>query len=137
MDQKDYPHTQMNQGGEPGQHGQRPVDTFAMHGMNETLPNSTGVLVLGILSIATCFCYGLPGIVMGIIALIMSSSAKKLLDANPDRYSLSSVKNMKAGRVCAIIGLILSALYLVLIVIYFIIIGSFFANPFLLEQMFG
>lgn len=137
MDQKDYQNSQMSPEGGQDQQGQRPVDTFAMYGMNETLPNSTGVLVLGILSIATCFCYGLPGIVMGIIALIMSSSAKKLLDANPDRYSLSSVKNMKAGRVCAIIGLILSALYLILIVVYFIILGSFFANPFLLDQMFG
>ncbi len=38
----------------------------------QELPNSTGVLVLGILSIVFCWCYGIPGLVLGIIALVMS-----------------------------------------------------------------
>ena len=37
----------------------------------QKLPNATAVLVLGILSIVTCCCYGIPGIVAGIIGLVL------------------------------------------------------------------
>ena len=76
------------------------------------LPNATGILVLGIVSIALCWCYGIIGIASGIIALVMAGKAKALYEANPDAYTLSSFKNMKAGRICAIIGTILSTLYI-------------------------
>lgn len=84
------------------------------------LPNSTGVLVMGIISIATCWCYGVPGIVLGIISLSLGGKAKKLYEANSSLYTLSSFKNLKAGRTCAIIGLSLSALYLLFLIIYII-----------------
>src|SRR5215216_3561157 len=79
------------------------------------LPNATAVLVLGILSIVFCWCYGIIGIVLGVIALILSGKDRKLYDANPTAYSLSSFNNLKAGRVCGIIGLCLSALYMIFI----------------------
>lgn len=88
------------------------------------LPNSTAVLVLGILSIAICWCYGLFGITMGIIALVLSNKARNLYNENPDQYTIGSFKNMNAGRVCAIIGTILSALYLVVVIIYLLIVGA-------------
>lgn len=89
------------------------------------LPNSVGVLVLGICSIFPgCVCYGFPGIVCAIIALVLSKKAKALYEANPGAYSVSSFNNMKAGRVCAIIGLITSSLLLLIIIVYFIIIGA-------------
>ncbi len=90
----------------------------------QNLPNSTGVLVLGILSIVFCFCYGLVGIVLGIIAIILGNKANKLYNDNPTTYSESSYKNMKAGKVCGIIGLCLSSLYLIIIIIYISIVGA-------------
>lgn len=90
----------------------------------QVLPNSTGVLVLGILSIVFCFCYGLIGLTLGIIALVMANKANKLYLENPHTYSESSFKNMKAGKVCAIIGVCLSSLYLVVIIIYIAIVGA-------------
>ena len=36
------------------------------------VPNSAAVLVLGILSIVLCFCYGLIGMTLGIIALVLA-----------------------------------------------------------------
>jgi hypothetical protein len=88
------------------------------------LPNATAVLVLGILSIVPgCFCYGLVGIILGIIALSLSSKAGELYKQNPSAYSLSSYNNMKAGKVCAIIGLALSALYLIIIIFYIAMYG--------------
>ncbi len=39
-------------------------------------------------------------------------------------YTEASYKNMKAGRICAIIGTCLSALYFVIIVIYIAFVGA-------------
>ncbi|MFH2096899.1 MAG: CCC motif membrane protein [Bacteroidota bacterium] len=89
----------------------------------QALPNSTAVLVLGIISIAACWCYGIVGLTLGIISLVMSSRARKAYDENPELYSLSSYKNMSAGRICAIIGTSLSALYLVIVIMYLIFLG--------------
>ena len=90
----------------------------------QMLPNSTAVLVLGIISIVGCFCYGIIGLILGIIALVISGKAKKLYNENPSMYTESSFKNMKAGRVCAIVGLSLSACYLIFFIIYIAIIGT-------------
>ncbi|MFN8117470.1 MAG: CCC motif membrane protein [Bacteroidia bacterium] len=91
------------------------------------VPNSTAVLVLGILSIVFCFCYGLIGLTLGIIALVLASKGNTIYQANPSVYSLSSYNNMKAGKICGIIGVSLSALYLIFIVIYILILGAAFA----------
>jgi hypothetical protein len=90
----------------------------------QALPNATGVLVLGILSIVFCWCYGIPGLVLGIIALIMSKKATALYLSSPESYTESSFKNMKAGRICAIIGLSLSSVYAIVAIIYIAIIGA-------------
>ena len=34
----------------------------------QQLPNSTAVLVLGIISIVGCFCYGILGLILGLIS---------------------------------------------------------------------
>jgi hypothetical protein len=94
------------------------------------LPNSTAVLVLGILSIFFCFCYGVIGIICGIVSLILYPKDKKLYMENPQAYTLSSYNNLKAGRVCAIIGLILSAIFFAVLVACAIFFGmAFFTNP--------
>jgi len=108
----------MSQYNEPPQQN----DYSYNYGMpQQPLPNSTTVLVLGILSIVGCFCYGIPGIILGIIALVLHSKDKALLDVNPDLYTAGSVSNLNAGRVCAIIGLCLSALALVYIILVYTI----------------
>lgn len=88
----------------------------------EAIPNSTAVLVLGIISIATCWLYGVPGIICGIIALILAKSASSAYEANPEKYTTTSFNNLKAGKICGLIGLILSVLFIVFIVVYFIFI---------------
>lgn len=85
-----------------------------------TLPNSTAALILGISSIVTCACYGVPGIITGIIAIVLANKAKKLYNENPDQYN--GYGNAKAGKICGLIGLVLSVIsviyYFVVIVIY-------------------
>jgi hypothetical protein len=89
-----------------------------------SLPNSTGVLVLGILSIVFCWTYGLVGLILGIIALALSSKANTIYQQNPNMYSIASYKNMKAGRVCAIIGTVISAVWLLIIIIMLAFVGT-------------
>ena len=94
----------------------------------QQVPNSTAVLVLGIISIVGCFCYGIVGLILGIIALVLASKANTLLEQNPAIYSEASIKNLKAGKVCAIIGTSISALFFLFMIVYIIIVGSVIAG---------
>lgn len=91
----------------------------------EELPNSTTVLVLGILSIILCWCYGLFGFILGVIAIALSSNSRKMYAENPDKYDVSSFKNLNAGRICAIIGVCIASLWIILLILFFIGIISF------------
>jgi len=88
------------------------------------LPNATAVLVLGIISIVGCFCYGIVGLICGIVALVLASKDLKAYNLDTTAYTEASLKNLKAGKVCAIIGLCLSAIYILVIIIYVIILGA-------------
>lgn len=88
----------------------------------QQLPNATLVLIFGITSIVTCFCYGVLGIIFGIVALVLAKKAKDLYLANPELYL--GYENLKAGRICAIIGTILSSLYLLMVFAYIIFMGA-------------
>lgn len=92
------------------------------------LPNSTTVLVLGIFSILTCCCYGIPGIITGLIALNLAKKDTALYNENPNEYD--GFSNIKTGKILAIIGLVLSVLFL----IYIIGIISYFGWDVLTNQ---
>ena len=77
-----------------------------MNGAKKDLPNATVVLVLGILSLIFCWCYGFFGLILGIIAVVLAGGQRKLYLQSPDEYTESSFKNVNAG--CA--GLFPSAL---------------------------
>jgi hypothetical protein len=99
----------------------------------QPLPNATAVLVLGIISLPVCFCYflfGVPGLVMSIISFVLSNKARKIYEENPSLYTESSYKNMKAGRVCAIIGMILNSLCFVGMIVYIIVVISIMGAAF-------
>lgn len=85
----------------------------------QPLPNATATLVLGILSIVVCM-------VCGIVALLISNKEVDMYKANPDFYDAASYNNLKAGRICAIIGIIMQSLFFLLYIaiIAFAIYGS-------------
>lgn len=97
---------------------------FGFGGMQQALPNATAVLILGILSIVTCCCYGVIGIILGVIALVLNKKDKALYIANPSAYTEGSYKNLNAGRICAIIGLVLNVLTLVYYAVIFYLFGT-------------
>jgi len=82
------------------------------------LPNGTATLVLGILSIVICF-------ICGIVALVISNKDVQLYKNNPELYSAASYNNIKAGRICAIIGIVLQA---VGIICYILMIAFFVSH---------
>jgi hypothetical protein len=76
------------------------------------LPGATSSLVLGILSISMCYCWGTAGLVLAIIGLSSGVKAISIYNANPDVYTEGSFKNANSGKICSIIGLILSVVSL-------------------------
>lgn len=88
----------------------------------QQLPNSTLILIFGILSIIGCCCYGLVGVIFGIIALVMAKRATAIYNANPELYT--GYNNVKTGKILAIIGLVLSVLSLIATIASFIMYGG-------------
>lgn len=99
------------------------IDQAGNNPRPKDLPNATAVLVLGILSIVTCWLYGFIGIILGIIALVLHKKDNELYKTNRSAYE-ASYKNSNAGKICAIIGLSLSALFLLYVVFLLIYITS-------------
>lgn len=86
----------------------------------QQLPNSTLVLVFGILSIVGCCCWGIVGLVFGIIAMVMAQKATELYNANPEIYT--GYSNVKTGKILAIIGIVLSTL---MVLTYIVMLSMF------------
>jgi hypothetical protein len=99
------------------------IDQAGSHSSPKDLPNATAVLVLGILSIVTCWLYGIIGIILGIIALVLHKKDNELYKTNRSAYE-ASFKNSNAGKICAIIGLSLSALFFLYLVFLFIYLAA-------------
>ena len=68
-----------------------------------TTGKDTASMILGILSICLCWLFGVPGLVLGILAIVLASQAKKIIG----RYSGMAV----AGLVTGICGVVFSAFY--------------------------
>lgn len=89
--------------------------------MKSNLPNATAVLVLGIISIVGCCCYGIVGIICGAIGLVLAKKDLALYKQNPNAYN--NYSNLNTGRILCIIGLILSIIYLVYMIVLFTTLG--------------
>ncbi|NCO62945.1 MAG: DUF4190 domain-containing protein [Flavobacteriales bacterium] len=87
----------------------------------QKLPNSTLILVFGILSILTCCCYGIIGMILGIIAIVLANKATALYAENPELYS--GFSNVKTGKILAIIGVVLGSIYLIATIYFYVTIG--------------
>ncbi|MEO7121349.1 MAG: CCC motif membrane protein [Ginsengibacter sp.] len=85
------------------------------------LPNATTSSVLGIISIVGFFSLGFIGLVCGIIGLVLANKDRKLYQASPETYTMSSFKTLNSGRTCSIIGLCISAI--AIIVFCLIVLG--------------
>lgn len=87
----------------------------------QQLPNATLILVFGILSIVTCCCYGVIGLPLGIIALVLANKATTVYAADPELYT--GFQNVKTGKILAIIGIVLNGIYLIYAIWLFSTVG--------------
>ncbi|UOK41930.1 MULTISPECIES: CCC motif membrane protein [Flavobacterium] len=79
----------------------------------QKLPNATPVLILGILSIITCCCYGIVSILLGGVGMYLANKDIKTYNENPSGYS--NFNNIKTGKILCIIGIVLGVLYLIMV----------------------
>ena len=81
--------------------------------VQKDLPNSGGILAMGIISIVLA---GLIGLILSIITLSLATNARNLYNNNPGVYTAASMSRVNAGRVCAIVGLCLLGLVLLIVI---------------------
>ena len=94
----------------------------------QKLPNATTSLVLGIISIITCCCYGIIGLPLGIAAFITGKKAIKLNEEHPEEYE--GVGNAKTGKILGIVGIILNIVFVAYLVWFISMIGwDALSNP--------
>jgi hypothetical protein len=91
--------------------------------VQQNLPNATTALVLGIISIIGAFCYGIVGLICGVIGLVLANKDRKLFRESPELYTQASYGTSNAGRICSIIGLIISALIVILVIVVLVFFG--------------
>jgi len=80
----------------------------------QKLPNATAVIILGIISIVSCCCYGILSVLLGGIGIYLANKDTKEYNQNPNMYS--NFGNIKTGKILCIIGIVLGALYLIMCV---------------------
>ncbi len=95
--------------------------------MNQPLPGASNALTFGIISIVgSLFCCGPFGAIFSIIGLSNAKKAEQIYNENPGEYS--GFENVKTGRILSYIGIALSAIILILTIIYFGVIIAIFAT---------
>jgi hypothetical protein len=86
----------------------------------EKLPNATPTLILGVLSIILCWCYGIFSLILGAVGLLISKKDLAAYRENPAKFT--NYNNLNVGRILCIIGLVLGLLTLA----YFVWLISYF-----------
>ena len=78
----------------------------------EKLPYSQSALILGISSIITaCCCWGVIGIIIGIIGLSNANRAIRIHEEDPNVFD--GINNAQTGKTTAIIGIVIGVLSMI------------------------
>lgn len=94
-------------------------ENFENH--QQKLPNATIVLILGIGSIITCCCYGVFGLLLGIVGLSISKKDIALYSDSPS--SFTNYNNLKIGRILCYIGIVLSVITILIFAFVIYVVG--------------
>lgn len=86
----------------------------------QRIGSAVAALVLGMMSILTCFFYGVPGVVCGILALVYAKRAREAVRLG--RAPAFSLDFARAGKICGWTGISLSAVFFVLIALYMVMV---------------
>jgi hypothetical protein len=86
----------------------------------QRIGSAVASLVLGMMSILTCFFYGVPGLVCGILALVYAKRAREAVRLG--RAPAFSLDFARAGKICGWTGISLSSVFFVLIALYMVMV---------------
>lgn len=116
--QNGYDSNNYNQNGyDPNNYNQNgyvpQYDYNNMNNKKQGQGSSIAAMVCGILGIVFCWCYGIVGLILSIVALVLYGRAKRLDGGLPSGMA-------KAGMICGIIGVILSTIALIYYILIFI-----------------
>lgn len=87
-------------------------------------------LILGIISLVIVFlgcCCGLLvglSLVLSIVGLVLAVKSLNEFDLNSENYSVQSRKNVYAAKIICIVGIVLSAIYIIIAVVFFALEGG-------------
>ncbi len=87
----------------------------------QKLPNVNIVIVMGIASIVLCWCYGILGLILAVVGLILANKATSTYKNNPELYS--DYGTLKIGKVLLIVGIILNILFILFVIWIISIVG--------------
>ncbi len=86
-------------------------------------PKASTINTLGIIGLILTFLFGIVGLILNIINLAMSGGPMADIRNNPGMYTEASMKKIRSGRTCSIIGLCIHGA-IILIVIVIVIAAS-------------
>jgi hypothetical protein len=94
------------------------------------LPNARLIFILGILSILLSWLHlvSVAGLVLGFVTLVLANREMLAYHSNPEAYTSQSLNNVRAGRTFALIGIAISAVIVLLLVLF--LLGIFTTLPF-------
>ena len=103
-----------------------------MNEIQTKLSADPGAMILGIIalliSLVGCCCgiLAIPAVIMSIIGLVWANKSLKIYELDPNSYNPRSFSSVKSAKVVNIIALALSAVALVVSLIWF---GTLLSNP--------
>jgi hypothetical protein len=80
-------------------------------------PKASTINTLGILGLILTFLVGIVGLVLNIVNLAISGSTLSEINANPGRYSEASIRKIKTGRTCSIVGLCIHGAVILIVIL--------------------
>lgn len=94
------------------------------------LPADPTAIILGIVSIVIvglgCCCglFAIGSLILSIIGLVMANKSIKLYRQNPENYSSQSRSNAGVGQVICIVSVVISAIFVLISLVYWAFFGS-------------
>jgi hypothetical protein len=73
-------------------------------------PNHTAVMILGLTAFIGCCCYGIVGVILAIIGIVLANKDLQLIQENPGVYDNS----ISTWKIVNLVALVLSVLSLLL-----------------------
>jgi uncharacterized membrane protein YidH (DUF202 family) len=108
----------------------QPPQNQPVHPHQNPLPNATVILILGIASIVLSIWYlSLMGFILSIVTLVMANRDQANYFEHPGKFTSQSYRQVKTGKILAVIGLVLSIFFFALIMLT--IFGVLVTLPFM------